>query len=231
MISRISKEERYFSKHDWLSTYHLFSFADYYDQLNMNFGVLRVFNDDTVDGENGFGAHSHRDTEIVTILLEGELSHQDSMGNKETIRKGEVQYMSAGTGVVHAEINESKQQTHLYQLWLFPRKGGLTPTYDQKDFSVIQKNMFTPVASGYQKEGAIRIESDATIYKGLFEKDFSMEYKVENGNGVFIYITNGSLEINGIVFTTGDQARIENEESLTISSTETTECVMVEVGM
>lgn len=234
MITKIEAKNRYFATHGWLSSYHLFSFAEYYDPSNMNFGVLRVFNDDTIDEENGFEAHPHRDMEIVTIVLEGELSHQDNMGNSATIRKGEVQYMSAGTGVVHAEMNQSQESTHLYQLWLLPKKNGLTPTYGQKDFSEMEKNVLVPVASGREEEnrdGAIEIQSDATIYKATLEKEKTITYTPEKGRGVFIYITKGTLEINDTVFTMGDQARIEGEESLTIFAQEETELVLLDVVM
>jgi quercetin 2,3-dioxygenase len=142
VITVIQKEDRYEAKHGWLKSYHLFSFADYYDPRNINFGKLRVFNDDYISSENGFGAHSHRDMEIVTIMLSGELTHTDTMGNKKKIREGEVQYMSAGSGVVHSEINESKKETHLYQLWFEPKVRGLTPSYDQKNFSLSRKKIY-----------------------------------------------------------------------------------------
>ncbi len=116
MIKKISAHNRFRAQHEWLSTYHLFSFADYYDPENMNFGALRVFNDDTIDGNSGFGPHGHRDMEIVTIVLNGELTHKDSMGNIGTIKAGEVQYMSAGTGVTHTEMNTKDESVHLYQI-------------------------------------------------------------------------------------------------------------------
>ncbi len=229
MIKKILSKDRYHAQHDWLSTYHLFSFADYYDPSNMNFGALRVFNDDTIDGESGFGAHSHRDMEIVTIMLDGELTHQDNMGNTKTMKKGEVQYMSAGTGVTHAEMNNAKEQIHLYQIWLMPKMRNLEPAYDQKDFSQMEKNILVPVASDKDLDRAILIEADAIIYKAELNKEKEIEHAVENGRGVFVYVTEGTLEINGETFEKGDQARIENEKSLSLSAKEGSKFVLIDV--
>lgn len=230
MIKKILSKDRYHAHHDWLSTYHLFSFADYYDPQNMNFGALRVFNDDTIDGESGFGAHSHRDMEIVTIMLEGELTHQDNMGNTKSMKKGEVQYMSAGTGVTHAEMNNAKEQIHLYQIWLMPKMRNLEPTYDQKDFSQMEeKNILVPVASDKDLSGAILMEADATIYKAELEKGKEINYTQESGRGVFIYVTEGTLEINGETFEKEDQARIENEKSLSLLTKEGSKFVLIDV--
>ncbi len=229
MITKIEAKDRYRAEHGWLSSHHLFSFAEYHDPRNMNFGVLRVFNDDRIDGENGFGAHGHQNMEIVTIVLEGELTHEDTIGNRKCIKAGEVQYMSAGTGVKHSEMNLAREVVHLYQIWLTPRRNGFTPAYDQKDFSHMEKNILVPVVSGEKQEGVIYIESDATIYKATLEKGKEIVYEVGVGRGVFIYVTRGILEINGTTFNSGDQARIEGEESLTIVAKEETECVMVDV--
>ncbi len=230
MIKKIKSSERYNAKHGWLSSYHLFSFADYYDPNNMNFGALRVFNDDTIDGESGFGAHSHRDMEIVTIMLEGELTHQDDIGNTKVMKQGEVQYMSAGTGVTHSEMNMSKEKTHLYQLWIMPRVRNLSPDYDQKTFDGVEgMNTLIPVASNVEKNGVIVIQADATIYKAQLESGKAIDYYPAQGRGVFIYITEGVLTINEIEFAKEDQARIEDEEKLTIIAKETSAFVMVDV--
>lgn len=231
MITKIEAKERYLANHGWLSSYHLFSFAEYYDPNNMNFGVLRVFNDDRIDGESGFGMHGHRDMEIVTIMLEGELTHEDTMGNKKSMKKGEVQYMSAGTGVMHSEMNLAQENVHLYQIWLLPKKNGLTPAYDQKNFSGSSKNELIPVVSDVPTGDAITIQANATIYKGDFEKGTSYSYKIQEGRGIFIYITEGVLEINDIMLTTGDQARIENETSIILKSTQATKFVLIDVGL
>lgn len=219
MITKISSENRYHAHHGWLSTYHLFSFADYYDPRNMNFGVLRVFNDDTIDGESGFGAHSHRDMEIVTIMLEGELTHQDNMGNTAILKKGEVQYMSAGTGVTHSEVNASKEKTHLYQIWIMPKAKNLAPTYGQKDFSTREKkNVLVPVASDKVLDEAIVMQADATIYKAELAEGVTVKYALEKGRGLFVYVIQGSIDVNGSAFQMQDQARIKDERNISITA-------------
>lgn len=230
MVVHIPSEERYHAFHSWLSSYHLFSFADYYDPNNMNFGVLRVFNDDKIDGKSGFGAHPHKDMEIVTIMLEGELTHEDSMGNVRTMKKGEVQYMSAGTGVIHSEMNNRKEQIHLYQIWLLPKSRGLVPAYDQKDFSLdMRKNELVPVVSDVQVGGAIIIQAEATIYLAEFEKGKSTTHSLQKGRGVFMYITEGAFSVNGVVCSTGDQMRIVDEEKIEIVANENTKFIMINV--
>lgn len=230
MIQKIQQEDRYLAEHGWLTSFHLFSFADYYDPHNMNWGVLRVFNDDSIDGESGFGAHSHRDMEIVTIMLEGELTHEDTMGNRKTMKAGEVQYMSAGSGVTHREINSGKERTHLYQIWIMPKVKGLKPSYDQKDFrETMKSNTLVPVASDRTVGGALLIQADATIYMAELKAGTKSTYAIEGRRGVFIYITRGSMTIQGIVYSLGDQARIKNENRLTLSAVDTTVFVMIDV--
>ena len=198
----------------------------------MNFGVLRVFNDDYIVGENGFGAHPHRDMEIVTIIHKGELTHADSMGNTKIITAGEVQYMSAGTGVVHSEVNNSKEETHLYQIWLSPKKQGLTPTYDQKDFKGIRENnVLQVVASGDALSGAIHIQADATISLLQTDAKNTVPYHLEKGRGLFIYVTEGSLTVLGQMLSVGDQARIQDEESVTLLVEENTLCIVIDVRL
>ncbi|HMR55385.1 MAG TPA: pirin family protein, partial [Candidatus Doudnabacteria bacterium] len=218
MIRKIPANARHKAEHDWLTTYHLFSFAMYFDRGNMNFGALRVFNDDYIDGENGFGAHSHDNMEIITIVHKGTLTHQDSMGNTGTIGKGEVQYMSAGTGVTHAEVNREKEQIHLYQIWIMPDKQNLTPQYYQKDFSDAPKNILVPVASGQKLEGAISIQTSSTIYISQLESGKTIRNNLENDRGLFIYIKEGGLIINGKEFEKEDQARIMDEPEIIIKT-------------
>ena len=229
MIQKIPAAKRYKADHGWLSSFHLFSFAEYYDPENTNFGVLRVFNDDQIDDESGFGAHGHRNMEIVTLMLTGELTHQDNMGNSATMKGGEVQYMSAGTGVIHSEMNNSKERTHLYQIWIVSKERELEPMYDQKDFSHMESNVLVPVASGKDKEGAIPIRADATIYRANLHKDHTIAVPVEQGRGVFIYVTKGKIEINGDSFKEGDQARITNENRLSIIAIGDSQFVLIDV--
>lgn len=232
MIKKISASTRFHAQHKWLSTYHLFSFADYYDPANMNFGALRVFNDDTIDGNSGFGPHGHRDMEIVTIVLQGELTHKDSMGNIGTIKAGEVQYMSAGTGVTHAEMNAKNEPVHLYQIWISPDEKGLQPLYAQKDFSVIpNKNILLPIVSNTLIENTLHIRAVATIYTSVLDVDQSINHSATSDQGTFIYVTKGSLVVNGISCQVGDQLRIEGESFLTITATETTQFLLIDVAL
>lgn len=230
MIQKILASDRYLASHDWLSTYHLFSFADYFDPKNMNFGVLRVFNDDTIDAHSGFGEHGHRDMEIITIVLEGELTHTDSMGNSGSIKSGEVQYMSAGTGVMHSEVNQGGDKVHLYQIWIMPKEKNLKPNYGQKDFSSrVEKNILVPVASGDMHDSALTIQADATIYLGELEAGKELTHHLKKGRGLFIYITEGSLVVNGTHLVVGDQARITEEETVQIVSENDAKIIALDV--
>lgn len=241
MITKILAGERYNADHGWLRSYHLFSFADYYDPSNMSFGVLRVVNDDYIAGENGFGKHGHKDMEIVTIMLSGTLTHEDSMGNRKEIHQGEVQYMSAGTGVVHSEINLGQEEVHLYQIWFTPKNRGLTPAYDQKDFGEMKKNTLVPVVSGSTSgsddstigstRDVISFQADATLYLCIFDGGNTTVYEQKKGRGVFVYVTEGLLSINGITFAAGDQARIEDETTLTLTAQDQSQFILIDVGM
>ncbi len=232
MIKKIFAHTRFHAQHEWLSTYHLFSFADYYDPENMNFGPLRVFNDDTIDGNSGFGPHGHRDMEIVTVVLQGELTHKDSMGNVGVIKAGEVQYMSAGTGITHAEMNAKDESVHLYQIWIAPNEKGLQPLYAQKDFSAISnKNILLPVISDVPSDGTLHIRSAATIYTSLLEISQSVKYSMSENQGVFMYVTSGELLVNDVICQAGDQLRIEGEDSLVITANETAQFVLIQVAL
>jgi redox-sensitive bicupin YhaK (pirin superfamily) len=234
MILKINSKDRYRADHGWLSSYHLFSFADYYDSLNMNFGVLRVFNDDRIDAKNGFGMHRHSNMEIVTIMLSGELTHEDNMRNKAIMRAGEVQYMSAGTGVMHSEVNNGTTQTHLYQIWLMPKQNGLIPNYKQKDFTEIinkneNKNKLIPIISDKEVDHAIVIQADARIHRGILDEGKNIIYNIEKNRGVFIYAIKGKIEIDSTSFEAGDQARISDLERLDILAKENSELILIDV--
>lgn len=232
MIQKITAEERFLAQHDWLSTYHLFSFADYYDPDNMNFGLLRVFNDDTIDAESGFGTHSHNNMEIITIVLEGELTHKDSMGSTGVIKAGEIQYMSAGTGVTHSEMNMQKSPVHLYQIWILPKEKNLEPRYAQKDFShTSNKNILLPIVSSELQGEALQVRSDATIYTSSLEAGQSIDYNLGKNRGAFIYSYEGALRVNDVVFNAHSQARIQGEEYLTIASIQDAKFILIDVAM
>jgi redox-sensitive bicupin YhaK (pirin superfamily) len=209
---------------------HLFSFADYYDPENMNFGNLRVFNDDTVLGKQGFGTHSHQDMEIVTILLQGTLSHQDSMGNTEHIRVGEVQRMSAGTGVQHSEFNESEETVHLYQIWIQPSERGLPPEYEQ--MKVPRKdNEVVPLVSNTGISGALNVHADVKISSLFLEKGKEVSFSLPEEKGLFVYLTSGKLRLNGEMLHQHDQARVAGVGNIQLVADETSEMILIEVAL
>ncbi len=232
MITKIEANKRHLAFHGWLKSFHLFSFADYFDPENVNFGSLRVFNDDWIDAQAGFGDHQHENMEIVTIVLEGELSHKDSMGNKGSINAGEVQYMSAGTTVIHSEMNLSDKPAKLYQIWIQPRLMEVTPEYSQKDFSTIsKKNILLPVASGRDNGEALVINADATIALSELEAEKSIKMSVGVEYGVFVYLSKGALDINGVRFDAFDQARINGEDNIAITAITNAAFVLIVVPM
>ena len=212
---RKGKDRGHFD-HGWLDTYHTFSFADYYDPEYMGFRALRVINEDRVQAGRGFGTHSHRDMEIVTYVLEGELQHRDSMGTGSIIRPGEVQRMSAGTGVLHSEVNPSRDQSvHLLQIWLLPDRRGLKPEYEQKAFPAEERaGRLRLVASPDGSDGSLTIHQDAKILAGTIRD--SVQYDLQPGRYAWLQVARGSLDLNGQTLNAGDGAAIENEPALTL---------------
>ena len=204
----------------WLKTQHSFSFGDYHDPANTHFRSLRVINEDYVQAGMGFPTHAHRDMEIVTFIIEGELEHKDSLGNGSVIRPGDVQRMSAGTGVTHSEFNPSaKNPTHLLQLWIFPEKNNLKPSYEQKNFSSeMKKEGLVLLASGDPQGGAVKIHQDAGIYHCLLKTKGKMVYEPNAGRGIWIQIFQGGLNISKHSLKTGDGAALENETKIEISA-------------
>ncbi len=210
--------DRGHAKHGWLDSHHTFSFADYHDPKHMGFRSLRVINDDRVEAGQGFGAHSHRDMEIISYVLEGELSHKDSMGTGETIRPGDVQRMSAGTGVQHSEINGSKHdEVHFLQIWLIPSKQGIKPGYEQKLFSAADKRgKLRLVASPDGQDGSITVHADAKLYAGLFTGGEAAELAIGPGRGVWVHVAKGRVRINGTELAAGDAASFEHDRTVLI---------------
>lgn len=230
MIKKIEAERRHLEDFGWLQARWLFSFSNYYDPSNVQFGTLRVFNDDIIQPDTGFDMHPHRDMEIVSIVLEGELTHQDSMGNKGVIKAGEIQRMTAGKGILHSEHNRGKEPVHLFQIWIIPDEEGLEPSYDQKDLSsMMKKNELVSVVSGTPENGAIRFYTDSTIYLSELENGKTVEYPIKNGRGVFLYMISGKIKINGESFEVNDQARITDETSLHIDASDDASFIMVDV--
>jgi hypothetical protein len=221
MITIRPANERGHANHGWLDTYHTFSFADYYDPQNVHFRSLRVINEDRVEPGYGFGTHPHNDMEIITYVLEGALAHKDSMGNGSAIVPGEVQRMSAGTGVLHSEFNHSKDEpVHLYQIWIFPEKKDIEPSYEQKFFADEEKlNRLRVVASPTAEEGAVKIHQDAKLLATLLEEGQSVSYEMGKGRSAWIQVARGSIDVNGRSLNAGDGAAISDEQNVTLTGT------------
>jgi quercetin 2,3-dioxygenase len=211
MIHVRKSGERGHFNHGWLDTYHTFSFADYYDPQFMGFRALRVINEDRVQAGAGFGRHGHRDMEIVTVVLEGALAHQDSSGGRGVIRPGEVQRMSAGTGVVHSEMNGSDSEpVHFLQIWILPERGGIQPGYEQKAFPMGEGLQL--VASREPRDGALSIHQDVDIYRGNGPARFDFR----DGRFGWLQVTRGAVTVNGTPLNNGDGARMEDERAISI---------------
>ncbi len=220
MITVRPAAERGHADHGWLDTHHTFSFADYHDPEHMGFGNLRVINDDTVAAGRGFGTHGHRDMEIISYVLEGALAHKDSTGTSGVIRPGDVQRMSAGSGVMHSEQNGSKsERVHFLQIWILPNARGIAPGYEQKTFPAPdKKGRLRLVASPDGRDGSVTIHADAEVYAGVFGAGESAEHRVARG-GAWVHVATGAARVNGRDLVAGDGAALEGEESVRIEGT------------
>lgn len=220
MITIRRSNERGHFNHGWLDTYHTFSFADYQDPQHMGFKSLRVINEDRVAPGQGFGRHPHRDMEILTYVLSGELEHRDSMGNGEVIRPGEVQYMAAGTGVEHSEFNPSATQpVHLMQIWIRPDRRGATPRYEQRQFpSLSSAGALTLLASPDGRAGSIAINQNALLLAATLERGQEAAYALAADRSAWIQVLRGSIEVNGTALRAGDGASVVDEASVTITA-------------
>jgi quercetin 2,3-dioxygenase len=220
MLTVRKAEERGHANHGWLDTSHTFSFADYYDPRFMGFSALRVINDDVVGPGGGFPPHSHRDMEIITYVLKGALQHQDSMGNGSIIKPGDVQRMTAGTGVTHSEYNASKQElVHLLQIWILPERRGLSPGYEQKYFGEAEKRgRLRLVASPNGDEGSVRIQQNARMFASLLEAGQPVSHTFQKDRLGWLHVARGSVELNGTPLKAGDGAAIEGMDEVTIHS-------------
>lgn len=218
MIRIRKADERGHFDHGWLDTYHTFSFADYYDPEFMGFRALRVINEDRVEPGRGFGTHSHRDMEIVTYVLEGALEHRDSLGTGSVIRPGEVQRMSAGTGVLHSEVNPSpKESVHLLQIWILPERRGIKPEYEQKTFPADErKGKLRLVASHDGAEGSLKIHQDAKLFAATIKDGQTITYDLPSGRYAWLQVARGSIDLNGQTLNAGDGAAIQDERTLTL---------------
>lgn len=231
MIQVIRTEERHHRDFGWLSTYWHFSFDDYHDPANMNWGPLRVFNDDVIQPGQGFGSHPHRDMEILTYVLEGELEHRDNQGNTGVIRPGEVQVMSAGSGIVHSEYNHSKEHpVHLLQLWIMPRTKALKPRWEQRQFTLEDRSgTLRPVVSGGDIPETLTIDQDAAIYVSALRASQEVVHKSRGDRRAYLFVISGGLTLNGTLLAAGDQARIANQPELALQATEDTEFILLDL--
>ncbi len=208
--------ERGHANHGWLDTRHTFSFADYHDPEHMGFSDLRVINEDRVKPGQGFGTHGHRDMEIVSYVLEGELAHRDSMGNGSVIRPGEVQRMSAGTGVLHSEMNPSREHpVHFLQIWILPERGGLPPSYEQKAFPEAERRgRLRLVASPDAAEGSVKLHQDARLYLALLADGERVTHAIPPRRSAWVQVARGELDLNGERLRAGDGAAVKDERAL-----------------
>ena len=219
MITIRRAQERGHFDHGWLDTYHTFSFADYFDPEFMGFRSLRVINDDTVAGQQGFGTHGHTDMEIISYVVSGELTHKDSTGAGGVLYPGDVQHMTAGTGVRHSELNKSKSPTRFLQIWILPEKRGLTPSYEQTYFKEEERtNALRLIAAKDQQDGALKINQEVRLYASLLEPGKSVSSDVAKGRYGWIQVVNGSVTVNGKELKKGDGAAIAEESKLEITS-------------
>lgn len=197
----------------WLQSQHSFSFGHYYDQKHMGFGPLRVINDDWIAGGEGFDTHGHKDMEIITYVLSGELAHKDSMGNGSTLRYGDVQRMSAGTGVQHSEFNHSRhEQLHLLQIWIMPKFRGIRPGYEEKHFDAAAKRgKLLLVASGDGRDGSVAMNQDAALYATILQGEEAVSHELASGRIAYVHVARGALEVNGVKLVEGDALKVTDE--------------------
>jgi redox-sensitive bicupin YhaK (pirin superfamily) len=232
MIKLRKSNERGFFNHGWLQTHHSFSFANYYDPQFMGWGNLRVINEDWIAPGMGFGTHGHRDMEIVTYVLEGELAHKDSMGNVESIPPGDVQRMSAGTGVQHSEFNHAPgEKTHLLQIWIEPNKKGVTPGYEQKAFPREEKlGKLRLVASPTAENGSVLIHADAKMYVGLFDEQHTTSLEIDPARKAYVHLVRGEAQINGQALQAGDALMLEGEKLVDLQRAKNAEVLVFDLA-
>jgi len=232
MIQVRRATERGHAQHGWLDSYHTFSFADYYDPAHMGFRALRVINEDRVAPGQGFGRHSHRDMEIISYVLEGALEHKDSMGTGAVIRPGDVQRMTAGTGVTHSEFNASRTQpVHFLQIWLLPDKAGIAPSYEQKTFSAEDKTgRLRLVASPDASNGSVKVHTDARLYAGSFDVGRTGELALAPGRHAWVHVARGTAKVNGQTVSAGDAVALSGELLVRIEGLDASELLVFDLA-
>ena len=232
MITLRRSSDRGHADHGWLNSYHSFSFAGYHDEKHMGFGNLRVINEDRIAPGTGFGTHSHKDMEIISYVLKGNLGHKDSMGNVKGIPPGDVQRMSAGTGVQHSEFNHSEGQiTHFLQIWIEPNVRGIAPGYEQKTFSALEKRgKLRLVASNDGADGSVKLHADAKIYAGLLDGDESVTLALDPTRKAYVQLVSGGLEVNGQTLAQGDAALLQQETQLQLVRGQSAEVLVFDLA-
>jgi len=232
MIEMRKSTERGHANHGWLDSYHSFSFADYYDPKHMGFASLRVINEDIVEPGKGFGTHAHRDMEIITYILEGALKHEDSMGNGSVIRPGDVQRMTAGTGVRHSEKNASdRERVHLLQIWILPNAEDLTPGYEQKAFTDEERRgHLRLIASNDGREDSVRLNQDVSLFASILDADQEIERAMGSGRYAWIQVARGAISVNGENAEQGDGLVVVGESNLKIRAEQPSEILLFDLA-
>ena len=232
MIEIRRSAERGHADHGWLNSFHSFSFADYHDPAHMGFGPLRVINEDRVKPGQGFGTHSHRDMEIISYVLEGGLAHKDSMGNGSVIRAGDVQRMSAGTGVAHSEFNASdREPVHFLQIWIEPSVRGIAPSYEEKRFEPdARRGRLRLLASPDGREGSVTIHQDAFLYAALLDGDEAAEHEAQAGRRIYLHVVRGEAQVNGQALGPGDAVKISGESRVRIDRARDAEVLLFDLN-
>jgi redox-sensitive bicupin YhaK (pirin superfamily) len=231
MITLRKSEERGHANHGWLDSYHSFSFSHYYDPEHMGYSVLRVINEDVVAASQGFGMHPHRDMEIITYMLKGAIQHRDSLGNGSVIKAGDVQRMTAGTGIVHSEFNASDaEDAHLLQIWLLPERNNLTPGYEEKHFDAADKqDKWKLIASRGGRSGSLHINQDVEIYASVLSEGNALDYTIEEGRRLYIQVARGRVRIGGELLEAGDAAKIDSQEAVRVEALEQAELLLFDL--
>ncbi|HEX8539947.1 MAG TPA: pirin family protein [Cystobacter sp.] len=230
MIIVRNSEARGHANHGWLDSHHTFSFGDYYDPSAMGFRSLRIINEDRVAPRSGFGAHPHRDMEIITYVLDGQLEHRDSLGSVGVLRAGEMQRMTAGTGVRHSEMNNSDQEVHFLQIWILPERKGLTPGYEQKEFPLAERQgKFRLVVSPEGQDGSLKVHQDLRLYSTVLGQGEKTEYTLAPGRHAWLQVARGAGTLNGVALKAGDGVAVSEESRLELSATEPLEALLFDL--
>jgi redox-sensitive bicupin YhaK (pirin superfamily) len=232
MLTLRKSNERGYADHGWLKSFHSFSFANYFDPAHMGFGNLRVINEDRIDPGTGFGTHGHRDMEIISYVLSGNLAHQDSMGNVKGIPPGDIQRMSAGSGVRHSEFNHAKgEQTHFLQIWIEPNVTGIDPGYEQKTVpESAKRGQLALVAAPQAAEHTVKIHADASLYAGLFDGAETASLALNPARKAYVFLVRGSVQVNGEQLNAGDAAMLQSEPSLALSNGQDAEVLVFDLA-